>query len=354
MLLRHYYERLAIRVHFRGGEILQVCPILVKMRVVIENSMLPLVSRAPATRLLALVLVPAVLLVAIAVDGADGVVDDHGGRPQIVASTGVATAIVAGVAGARADVSQLVPSGSSPHSYAPSAHERAELEAADLVVYFSPALEQGLQLDRVDRSFAFADHAARMRSFEADELESGTDPHLWMDPTQIVTALGALADELAEIDPAGAAGYHRRAELYGARLRRLDRRLRRIVSRIPPENRKLVTSHDSLGYFADRYGFEFLGAPFGAVPEAAASAGELGDLIERVADSEALASERIPAVFAQEGDDPEVLRQVAEETGVEVVSDLRVTDLGASGSYIGMMRFTAKRIAAALGRGGAK
>ncbi|MGI8727971.1 MAG: metal ABC transporter substrate-binding protein [Solirubrobacterales bacterium] len=297
----------------------------------------------PAPVVLAVLVLAALLLPACSADR------DPGGAPSVVATTGVAADITRQLAGPGVEVSQLVPDGSSPHNYSASARERGELDEADLVVYFSTALEQGLPIEDARRSFAFADHAAELRSFADDELESGIDPHLWLDPTQITAALPALADALAQVDPGGADGYRRRAAAYAARLSRLDGELERMVASIPPDSRKLVTSHDSMGYFADRYGFEFVGAPFGAAPEAAASAGELGELIEQVADAEAVAGAGVPAIFAQEGDDPEILRQVAAEAGVEVVDDLRVTDLGASESYIEMMRFTTARITEALG-----
>lgn len=271
-------------------------------------------------------------------------------KPTVLATTGVAADIVGEIAGDRLEVLQLVPNGSSPHNYAPSAREQGGLSRAALVVYFSDALEQSLPLERAERRFAFADHIARVRDFAADDLEQGEDPHLWLDPTQVRAALPALAEALAAIDPAGAEAYRRRAETYAAELSRLDAELERILATIPATNRKLVTSHDSMGYYADRYDLDFVGSPFGAAPEAAASAGELGELIERIVDAGAVAGEGVPAIFAQSEDDPEVLEQVGREAGVEVVTDLEVTALGDSDSYVEMMRTATQRIADALTR----
>ncbi len=255
-------------------------------------------------------------------------------RPEIVATTSIAADIVRQVAGDAADVTQIVPDGASPHSYALSAREQQELADSDLVVYFSPALEEGLPIDLAARRYAFADHVGT----------GGEDPHVWLDPTLIAAALPDLAATLAEIDPAGAEEYRRRARRYRERLGELDRELARMVATIPPASRELVTSHDLMGYFADRYGFELTGAPFGLSPEAEASAGELAELIDRIR------AEAVPAVFAQQGDDPEVLRRVAEEAGVEVVDDLLLESLGdGSGGYVEMMEASTARIVAALG-----
>jgi ABC-type Zn uptake system ZnuABC Zn-binding protein ZnuA len=257
-----------------------------------------------------------------------------GGGPEIVATTSIAADIVRQVTGDAADVAQIVPDGASPHSYALSAREQQELVDSDLVVYFSPALEEGLPIDLAPRRFAFADHVGA----------GGEDPHVWLDPTLIAAALPDLAATLGEIDPANAEVYRKRARGYADELGDLDRELTKMVETIPPASRKLVTSHDLMGYFAARYGFELAGAPFGLSPEAEASAGRLADLIERIR------VESVPAVFAQRGDDPEVLRRVAEEAGVEVVDDLLLESLGAGADgYLEMMEASTAKIVTALG-----
>lgn len=253
--------------------------------------------------------------------------------PTIVATSGIAADIVANVGGDDVRVVQLVPDGSSPHSYAPSAKQEAEIEDSDLLVLFSPALEEALPLEVAPRQFAIADHTG------ADD----SDPHVWMDPTLIETALPDLADALAEVDPEHAAAFRERARSYGAELAGLDRDLAKLAGSVPPNDRKLVTSHDLMGHFADRYGYEFIGAPFGISPEAEPSATSIDELITGVEAS------GVPAVFAQTGDDPEVLERVAEEAGVEVVDDLLVESLGEqAGTYEEMMRYSAERIAEAL------
>lgn len=252
--------------------------------------------------------------------------------PEVVATTSVAADIVGRVGGEDIEISALVPDGASPHSYSPSAQERQRLTEAELLVYFSPALEGALPIDAADASFALAGESE--------------DPHVWLDPTEIEAALPALAEALGEVSPEHAEAYSRRADEFAAELAGLDAELSRTLDVVPPESRKLVTSHDSMGHFADRYGFAFVGAPFGLAPEAEASAETVAGLISRIE------AEEVPAVFAQAGDDPEVLRRIADETGVEIVDDLRIESLGESGSYLEMMRFTTARIAEALAPGG--
>jgi ABC-type Zn uptake system ZnuABC Zn-binding protein ZnuA len=211
----------------------------------------------------------------------------------------------------------VIPDAISPHDFQLSAEDRATIEDSLLLVYNGADLEAGIPVDEIDvAKFAVVDHAGALLPFEeagehaaeehaADEEEHGSlDPHVWMDPSRVAAALPALADALAEADPDHADGYRSRAETYAAELRALDAEIEQAVAQIPPRNRKLVTSHDAMGYFADRYGLEVLATPFPASgPEAEPSA----QTIKEVED--AIRSSGVPTIFAQETDDPEVLER---------------------------------------------
>jgi zinc/manganese transport system substrate-binding protein len=166
---------------------------------------------------------------------------------------------------------------------------------------------------------------------------------VWMDPTRVAAALPALADALAEADPDHAAGYRQRAEEYAAELQALDAEIKRMLAPIPPPDRKLVTSHDALGYFADRYDLEVVATPFPASgPEAEPSARTITEVEDAIVDS------GVSAVFAEETDDPEVLRQIADTTGVNIEEGLLVESPGDAGGYAEMLRRDADLIATAL------
>lgn len=306
---------------------------------------------------------------------------DRGQRQlEVAATTSIVADVVGELGGDRVEVSQVVPDGASPHSYALSAREQVDVAESDLLVYFHPSLEAELPIAAAPESFAIAEHVLVEGASSADGADPDGggprndgdgeadphgandhvegddhagegepahgefDPHVWMDPTTLAEALPALADAMAELDPDGAELYARRAREYAAGLRTLDRDLAAIVATIPARNRELVTSHDQFGYFADRYGLEVVGAPFGLAPDAGAAAKDLAELIEAVRRA------GVPAVFAQRGDDPQVLRTVAEAAGVEVVGDLLVETLGPeASSYEELMRGLTTTIAEALG-----
>jgi zinc/manganese transport system substrate-binding protein len=259
---------------------------------------------------------------------ASGCGSDSGGDGiDIVATNTIAADIARNVAGPDADVDSLVPETASPHDYAPSAKDRARLDEADVVVAWGEGFEAGFPLG--DNPVGLA--------------EDERDPHVWMDPTLIAAALPKLASALADADPDHASAYRRRAAAYGRDLERLDRELARTYSAIPAERRKLVSSHDSLGHLVARYDFEFVGAPFGTTPEAEASAETVASLIDRVK------AEQVPAVFAEDTDDPKLMEQIGREAGVEVVDDLLTEGFGGRvDSYEDMLRYDADRITGAL------
>jgi ABC-type Zn uptake system ZnuABC Zn-binding protein ZnuA len=267
-------------------------------------------------------------LLALAAAGCGGTGGGGGDGADVMATTGIAADIVRAVAGPDARVDQLLPGSASPHGYSASAKDRARLEQAGLVVAWGSGLEETLPLDGLD-------------TFEL--AGPSKDPHVWMDPTFVADRLPQLAAALAERDPDHASDYRRRAAAYAAHLRELDRRMRRTLATIPAADRKLVTSHDALGHFASRYDFEFVGAPFGLTPDAEASAEKVARLIA------AVEREHVPAVFAEDTDDPKLMRQIAREAGVEVVDDLLVEGFGdRASSYDEILLYDAHRIADAL------
>jgi ABC-type Zn uptake system ZnuABC Zn-binding protein ZnuA len=283
--------------------------------------------------------------------------------PTVVATTGVIASIVEEVAGEDAEVVQLIPDSSSPHDFSLSAEDRAELEDADLIAYNGADLEAGVPIDEADApKWALVENAGSLLELseagahdheeEAEEAhesaeaedEHGDDPHLWMDPTRVARALPSLAEALAAADPDNEGAYRSRAEQLGGRLEDLDREIASDVDGLPAAGRDLVTSHDALGYFADRYGFEVVATAFpasGAEAEPSAAAlAEVTEVVERTG---------VPALFVEEGDNPQVLERVASETGVEVVDDLLVESPGPAGSYEEMLRRDAESIVSALG-----
>lgn len=176
------------------------------------------------------------------------------------------------------------------------------------------------------------------------------DPHFWLDPTKVVTYVANIRDGLISVDPAGAEVYRANAERYIAQLNELDRFIAGEVAKIPEADRKLVTNHESFGYFADRYGFRVIGTIVPGVSTGASpSAQQLARLTERVREA------GVKVIFLETGANPQLAEQLARETGIRVVSDLYTHSLsdadGSAPTYIDMMRYNVKQIVEALTQG---
>lgn len=285
--------------------------------------------------------------------------DSGGGGPQVVATTGILADIAANVAGRDASVEQLIPDGSSPHDFQLSAEDRQLLEEADLIVADGSGLEATIPLDEIDvPRWELTANVGELLPFEAagahehgdegqddeDEEFAGGDPHVWMDPTRVADALPSLAAAFGDIDDADAEAYDERASAYADELHGVDRDVASALASIPEADRELVTSHDALGYLADRYDLEVVATAFPpSGPEAEASAAQLDEVLD------AISEHGVEVVFAAAEDDPETLSVIAEEAGVTVEDGLLVESPGEAGTYAEMLRFDGDLISGALG-----
>jgi len=247
-------------------------------------------------------------------------IDDS--RPLVVATTTQAADLARHVAGDRAQVEGILAPNSDPHDYEVRPRDVKALVHADLVV------RSGGDVD------AWLDGAIDSAGTDAPVLTlldrvgpEGEDPHWWQDPRRAETAVSAIGGALAKADPAGAAGYRSRAHAYVADLRTLDTAVARCIGEIPPPERKLVTTHDALGYYANRYGLQVIGTVIPALTtQAQASSGDLAKLVDTVR------RERVRAIFAESSVNAKVEDAIAQETGARVGKALWADSLGPEGS----------------------
>jgi len=173
------------------------------------------------------------------------------------------------------------------------------------------------------------------------------DPHVWQDPNNARLMVEAIRDALVAADPANTATYEANAAGYLAELQELDAYIEQEVAQLPEERRKLVTNHDTFGYFAYRYGFTIVGTALGATTEQAdPSAGEIARLVEDIRAS------GVPAIFVENVSNPALMETIAREAGVALAPPLFTDALGQPGSagetYLSMMRYNVRTIVEAL------
>jgi zinc/manganese transport system substrate-binding protein len=295
-------------------------------------------------------LIVAGVVLAMTACGGGGAGADRGsnpassGRPHVVVTTSMLGDIVRNVVGDQADVDVIMPIGADPHEFSPSTRQAEAMQGADLLVVNGAGLEQSMKgvVDGAGRVFTFADHVSLRTS------DGGVDPHLWNDPHAVAGAVDALGAAVAELTGVDAATVRQQAAAYHATLDALDTEISKTLAPIPAARRKLVTNHDSFGYFAARYDLQVIGA---VIPSLTTSAASSAADLERLAD--VVRREQVPAVFAETTQPTKLADALAAEVGGHVdVVELYTESLGAPGSgadsYVGMLRADAQRIAGAL------
>ena len=196
------------------------------------------------------------------------------------------------------------------------------------------------------------DHDDHGHEAEADghegHVHSGADPHVWFDPVRVSATLGELAEHLTDdagLAPDAVADCLSR---YQAELAQLHDELVEILSAVAPADRRLVTDHDALGYFADRYGFEVIGT---VIPSVSTMAETNPAALEELA--EVIAETGVRAIFAEDHRSDDTIQALASRAGPVEVATLYTGSLGQPGSgadtYAGFMRTNAGIIADALG-----
>ncbi len=283
---------------------------------------------------------------------------------RVVATTTQIGALVREVAGDRVKLVVLLEAGADAHDYEPSPQDSRRLKEAKLVLKNGIGLDDWL--DRLVKSSGTKakvvvategitpiggdahDHAHEGGKEDGhDHGHEEGDPHVWHDPENVKVMVRNIAEALAMVDRENAATYRANAQAYAAKLDETDREVRALLDGIPAGNRKVVTNHESLQYFARRYGLEVVGAIIpGAAKETQPSAQDLARLTDLIR------SEGVKAIFAEAEIDPKVAEQLAKDTGVKVVTGLYADSLGPAGSGAetvhGMLLHNARLIAEAL------
>ncbi len=263
--------------------------------------------------------------------------------PTIVVTYSVLGSIVEQLVGDAATVTTLIPDGQDPHEFEPSAKDIESLNNANIVVSNGLDFEEGLEetLENAKTAgvnvFMAGDYITARELSDEDHDHGAFDPHLWLSPATMLEMLPELSKA---IGTAIGADLSMQLETLSAELTALDAEIQEIINGVKCE---LVSGHDEMGYFADRYGCEVIGAvipSFSTTSEA--SAGELADLKAEVE------IHGVPAIFTGLGTSPAVAEQLASELGVKAVT-LSTHFLDGATTYQEFMLRMTNQIAEALG-----
>jgi zinc/manganese transport system substrate-binding protein len=269
-----------------------------------------------------------VLLVLAALAGCG---EDDGGaagsdRITVVATTTQAADLARNAGGENVEVVGLMAPNADPHEYEVRPRDLQALTDADLVVRSGGDLDEWLE-EAIQGSGTEAPVLTLIDKVKTIEGEGEVDPHWWQNPRNALRAVAEIERALSEADPAHADAYAANADRYEARLRKLDRAVAACIDKIPAARRKLVTTHDALGYYAQRYGIEVIGAVIPSLSTSGQpSAGETAELVKTIRD------ENVKAIFAESSVNAKVEQAIAQETGATVGKALWADTLGPAGS----------------------
>jgi zinc/manganese transport system substrate-binding protein len=259
------------------------------------------------------------------------------GKPRIVATFSVLGDFIRNVAGDSAEVITLVGADGDAHTFEPTPGDGIALAEADVILENGVGFETWLdKLHASSQSKArrvVVTRGLRLRASqdhekgEAHAHEDEHDPHVWHDVKNAIHMVGIIRDSLVEADPPNAEKYRANAAAYLDRLQVLDSWVVEKVGTLPRQRRKLVTSHDTFGYFAARYGFEIAGTVLASVSTEAAdpSAADFAHLITTIK------ATGVPAIFAENVHNPKLMERLAREAGVKLAPPLATDALGKPG-----------------------
>lgn len=282
-----------------------------------------------------------VLLVLLACSSPDD--DQASGEIRVAVSLEIFADMVRNVAGDRADVEALLPSGADTHTYELPPNRVARVARADITFINGLGLEEASE-DVIKNNVSgplieLTDGLSVLDAGDADD-QSGGNPHLWLDVQLAARYVEAIRDALIELDPAGRADYQSNAEAYLDELAVLDGEFVAAVEAIPTQNRKLVTFHDAYPYMAERYGLEVTAVVVSS-PGQVPSAQAIADLVRDI--------EGLPAVFKEPQFNAEVLELAAEDAGVQVLDLLSDAYVDGVESYVDLMHFNMNQLLEGLG-----
>src|SRR3954464_2426297 len=263
---------------------------------------------------------------------------------KIIASFSILGDFARNVGGDRVEVTTLVGANGDVHVYTPAPADAKKIADAKLVIINGLGLEGWLPR-LVQSSGGKTAIVAATNGIAPLKIGGDADPHAWQSVANARIYVANIRDALVAADPTGAGIYRANAQTYLAKLDALDREVREAMTRIPQPRRKVISTHDSFGYFAAAYGVEFI-APLGVSTESEASARDIAGIITQIRTA------KIPAVFLENISDPRLMRRISAETGARVggtlYSDSLTDEKGEAPTYIDMVRHNIKALTSAL------
>jgi zinc transport system substrate-binding protein len=245
------------------------------------------------------------------------------------------------VGGDKVNVINMVPTGTEPHDWEPSAHDMLTVSDADVLFYNGLGMESWV--DSVKSSISKSDvEYVELSEGLADETLA--DPHIWLDPEKASEMVNKIAETFAEMDTENADYYRQRAADLTDRLNELDTAYSQALA--PYEGKSIVVAHEAYSYLCTRYGINQI-AVEGVIPESEPSPEQMKNIINYIKEN------NIKYIFFEELLSPKVVNTISEETGATLLElnpfeGLEQEDIDAGADYISVMYENLENIKIAL------
>ncbi len=277
---------------------------------------------------------------------------------NVVATTPMVGEFVSQVGGDNINLTVIMPPEADPHIYEPAPQDAGTIADADLVFYTGLRYEPAAVVKLLESSACSTDVLAEVGEnvFPIEFKEGGHDdhgdhddhdeeghddhegheghdhgafdPHFWFDPNRVAYATEYIESKLVEFDPSNASSYEAAGSAYTDELKSLTGQVSDLISTVPSQNRKLITTHESLGYLEAKFGLEVLSTIIPSLDSAnEISPAQLVDVIDVIEDN------NVKVIFI-EAEAPSVYAEtIVAETGIKAVEGLWVETLKEGQSY---------------------
>jgi ABC-type Zn uptake system ZnuABC Zn-binding protein ZnuA len=275
---------------------------------------------------------------------------------KVVATTTIVGDIVRQVGGDKISLTVLLPIGADPHTYEPRPQDVSAIDNAQVIFLNGLGLEHSLEqviTTNAKNSVIPLSNGVDVLQFSKgsgespigstqDSTHASGDPHMWMDPNNVIIWVENIRSELSRIDPINAVTYQTNADAYASELRALDDWIKAQVSSLPAGQRKLVTDHLTLGYFARAYGFDQIGLIIASLSSNASPTAQEVATLESI-----IQREKVQAIFVDASVNSALADQISTDTGVKIVriySGSLGEAQGGAEDYLNFMRFNVNAI----------
>lgn len=246
------------------------------------------------------------------------------------------------VAGDRADVINIVPTGTEPHDWEPSSHDMLTISKGSILFYNGLGMESWI--DSVKSSVG-EDSVKYVELAEGLDVDGSSDPHVWLDPENAVVMTDRIAEALCEVDSVNAEAYKANAENFKAQLTALDEEYKQALE--PHKGESIVVSHEAYSYMCGKYDIAQQSIE-GIIPETEPSPNRVKEIIDYINENE------IKYIFFEELLSPKVAQSISDATGAQLLElnpfeGLTEEEIAAGQDYISVMRENLQNLTKALG-----